>query len=280
MLRFFRARDGLRLAYRRHGPAEDHRPAVLCLPGLARNSRDFHDLAQRLAAQGRIVLCPDWRGRGESARDPKPERYTPQVYVDDLLQLLTLEGVEHVIAIGTSMGGLIACALGVVRPTGLKGALLNDIGPELPQGGLERIRHYIGRDWPQPDWPSAIACLKTMLPNLGLRTEAEWDALARASFREGPDGLLHVDWDPAIAENLKPGAAMPDLWALFRSLTAIPVVVVRGGQSDILSKDLLDRMAAAHPNLRSVEIPWAGHTPTLSEPACVEAIDELCAACE
>lgn len=277
-VRFFRSRDGLSLAYRRFGPPEDLRPAILCLPGLARNSRDFLAPAARLAAQGRIVLCPDWRGRGHSDRDPRPERYSPQSYVDDLSQLLALEGVERFLAIGTSMGGLIACALGVVKPAGLAGVLLNDIGPELPQGGLARIRSYIGRDWPQPDWPSAVACLKAMLPTLGLQSEAEWQSLAEASFRSGPDGLLHVDWDPRIADALAGADALPDLWALFRSLRDIPVTVVRGGQSDILSADLAARMEREHPGLRSVVIPWAGHTPTLSEPACQEAINELCAA--
>jgi len=275
---FHRSRDGLRLAYRRSGPVDDHRPAVLCLPGLARNSRDFLAVAERLSAQGHRVLCPDWRGRGHSDRDPRPERYNPQSYIDDLAQLLALEGVERFIAIGTSMGGLIACALGVVKPAGLAGVLLNDIGPELPQGGLARIRNYIGRDWPQPDWPSAVACLKAMLPTLGLQSEAEWQSLAEASFRSGPDGLLHADWDPRVADALARADALPDLWALFRSLRDIPVTVVRGGQSDILSADLVQRMEREHPRLRSVVIPWAGHTPTLSEPACQEAIDELCAA--
>ena len=112
-LRFFRARDGLRLAYRRFGPETSALPAVLCLGGLARNSRDFIMLAERLAARGHIVMAPDWRGRGFSARDPDPSHYTPQTYLDDLSQLLALEGVHRAIVIGTSMGGLIACALGV-----------------------------------------------------------------------------------------------------------------------------------------------------------------------
>jgi len=278
-LRYFHARDGLRLAYRRFGPDPGPEPAILCLGGLARNSRDFITLAERLAARGHVVLAPDWRGRGFSARDPNPAGYTPQNYLDDLAQLLVLEGVHRAIVIGTSMGGLIACALGVAKPALLAGVMLNDIGPDLPEAGIARIAGYIGRDWPQPDWDAAVSCLKSMLPGLGLTSEEQWRLFAWATFREGPDGMLHADWDPAIARGLTDRRSMPDLWALFRSLARVPVVAIRGGQSDVLSAACFARMGQALPHIRLVEIPGAGHTPTLSEPPCLEAIDALCAAC-
>lgn len=274
-IRRFRAQDGLLLAYRRFGPASAARPAVVCLPGLARNGRDFLCVAARLAARGHPVLCPDYRGRGASARDPDWRNYRPGVYLNDLKHLLILEGVHRAVFVGTSMGGLMAMAMGAAMPSAVAGALINDIGPDMPESGVGRIVDYVGRDWPQPDWPAAIACLKEMMPDIGLATEADWRRFAEATFVAGEDGLLHADWDPRIAEPLRRGAALPDLWALFGTLARVPVCIVRGGRSNILSAETQARMGAAHGAARLVTIETAGHTPTLEEPACREALDDL-----
>jgi len=273
--RHYSASDGLRLYYRAYGDPLAPSPAVLCLPGITRNAKDFHDLACRLAAQGRRVICPDYRGRGRSGYDPDWRNYRPETYIGDLQQLLTLEGIGRFVAIGTSMGGLLTMGLAVARPAGLAATVLNDIGPEIEPGGVSRIIDYIGQDHPQPDWAAAIAHLKATYPELGLPHERAWLNLARSTFREADDGRLHVDWDITLARPLREGGPIPDLWPLFRALDRRPVLVIRGGSSDVLSDGSLAKMIAAKPDLIHVTLPGVGHAPMLDEPAALEAIDAL-----
>jgi pimeloyl-ACP methyl ester carboxylesterase len=273
--RHYSASDGLQLYYRAYGDPLSPSPAVLCLPGITRNSKDFHDLARHLAAQGRRVICPDYRGRGLSAYDPDWRKYRPEIYVEDLLQLLTLEGIDRFVAIGTSMGGLLTMGLAVARPAALVAAVLNDIGPEIESGGVSRIIDYIGQDHPQPDWAAAVIHLKATYPELGLPDEKAWQNLARSTFRETGDGRLHVDWDISLARPLREDGPIPDLWPLFRALDRRPVLVIRGGNSDVLSNGSLAKMVAAKPDLIHVTLPGVGHAPMLDEPAALEAIDAL-----
>ncbi|WP_151118231.1 alpha/beta fold hydrolase [Hypericibacter adhaerens] len=271
--RQYSATDGLRLYYRAYGdPLAPSPVVVLCLPGITRNSKDFHDLASHLASQGRRILCPDYRGRGRSAYDPDWRHYRPEVYLEDLMQLLTLEGVERFVAIGTSMGGLLTMGLAVAKPAALAGVILNDIGPELETGGVSRIIDYIGQDHPQPDWAAAVAHLKATYPDLGLADERAWLNQAQATFREAADGL-HVDWDVALARPLREGGPIRDLWPLFRAFDHRPLLVIRGGRSDVLSDGCLAKMIAAKPDLIHVTLPGVGHAPMLDEPAALEAID-------
>lgn len=275
--RFYRARDDLPLHYRDYGAPLSPRRPVLCLPGLNRNAADFHDLAVRLS-KTRRVICPDYRGRGKSARDRNWRNYRPEVYLDDLAHLLTLTNLHSVVVVGTSLGGLLAMGMAVARPTALAGVLLNDVGPEIRRDGLARILSYVGRDAPQPDWPSAAAYLRTVLPHLSLETPEQWMSLARRTFREGEDGLLHVNWDTAIARPLgRPHRAVPDLWPLFRALRPIPVLALRGALSDVLAPDTFDRMGREHPGMIRVTIPKVGHVPMLDEPEAREAIDAFLA---
>jgi pimeloyl-ACP methyl ester carboxylesterase len=278
--RFFSAEDGLRLYFRDYPGSGHDRPAVVCLPGLARNSKDFDTLAPHLAARGYRVLAPDYRGRGRSAHDPNWRHYHPRTYLNDLRHLLTLTGVHRVVALGTSLGGIMAMAMGVLMPTVLAGVVLNDVGPDLPTAGLDRILAYIGRDRSQPDWPAAVEAVRRMLPHLGLDTDEAWMRLARATYSEGADGRLHFDWDPNIVRPLlEDGTPRPDLWPLFRSLRRQPVLALRGGVSDILKQDTYNRMAIEHPNLIRVQVPGIGHAPTLDEPQLREAIDEFFGRC-
>ena len=122
------AQDGLALYYRDYGDALASKTPVLCLPGLTRNSADFAELAARLS-RGRRVLCPDYRGRGRSAYDSNWRNYDPYVYINDISHLLAATGIGRAVIVGTSMGGLLAMGLAVLRPTLVAGAVLNDIGP-------------------------------------------------------------------------------------------------------------------------------------------------------
>ncbi|MDA8232227.1 MAG: alpha/beta hydrolase [Magnetospirillum sp.] len=267
--------DGLRLFYRDWGDPLSPRTPLLCLPGLTRNSADFEDLAARHAG-ARRVICPDYRGRGRSDYDPDWRRYHPRVYLEDLRHLLAAEGVGRAVVVGTSMGGLLALGLRAAAPSSVAGVVLNDIGPDLSPGGLGRIAGYIGRDRPQPDWDSAVAELKRLMPRLSLDTEETWQRFARATYREGADGRLHFDWDVRLAKALgRVTGAMPDLWALFRGLRDVPVMAVRGGVSDLLSPETFDRMAGELPHLVRATVPGCGHCPTLGEPAVALRLDEF-----
>lgn len=270
--RRFTAADGLGLYWRDYGDAMAAGTPVLCLTGLTRNSKDFHDFASRLCP-GRRVVCLDYRGRGRSDYDPDWRNYDPKVYLQDIRHLLAVAGLSRVVVVGTSLGGALAMALSVAMPAALAGVVMNDIGPQLSGNGLQRIIEYIGTDRPQPDWASAAAHLRTMFPNLSLKTEERWQQMARNTFREGDDGLLHFDWDVRLVEPLKRSAGPPDLWPLFHALYGIPALAVRGGESDVLSEETFGRMRIEKPDLHQAVVPGCGHCPTLDEPEVVAALD-------
>jgi pimeloyl-ACP methyl ester carboxylesterase len=272
---FVPARDGTRLAVAETPPAPDQpmRPAVLCLGGITRNSRDFDRLAPRLAARGHRVLALNLRGRGESGRAADPASYDPAIYIDDIRQVLAATGVHKTVVIGTSLGGFLAMGMAVAMPTVLAGAIINDSGPDVPTDGLDQILGYIETDPVYPDWAAAVAGVKTMLPDLNL-DEEEWRLCAEGCFRERADGQVAADWDPRIAIPLrKSGGDVPDLWPLFAALRPFPTLALRGALSTLLSDACFSRMAEVHPGLRQAVIPNRGHAPTLNEPESRAAID-------
>jgi pimeloyl-ACP methyl ester carboxylesterase len=272
----YTAQDGLSLYYRAYGDPLAPGVAVLCLPGLVRNSRDFHRTAARLSPR-HYVLCPDYRGRGRSAYDPNPMNYVAQVHVMDILHLLAAEGVHRVAVIGTSFGGLLGTALGVAAPSMLAGLVMNDVGPVIQDDGKGRIYERVSRDSPQPDWDTATREFKRMFPGLRFPDEQVWRDAVEGTWQPGEDGMLRHDWDMHIADPLMKHAPMPDLWAFFRSLRPFPVLAIRAANSDVLSAETFARMAAAHPGLAQVEVPDTGHAPSLLEPECVAAIDRFVA---
>ncbi len=274
---WFDSHDGLRLYSRVYAAAADS-PVVLCLHGLMRNSRDFGALAAQLAARYRVIV-PDVRGRGFSARDPNFNNYQIPVYLQDVLTLLAGLGAARVSIIGTSMGGLMAMLLAATHPKLVSRIVLNDVGPQVDPAGLERIRGYAGQAAPVRSWPEAIAQLRAdyaaAWPNL---SDARWDEIARLSYRANAQGVPEVDADPLIREPLKSSAAAaPDLWPLWRSLARVPILVIRGAHSDILSVTTLARMQRERPGLEVLTVANRGHAPLLDEPGCVAAIERFLA---
>jgi pimeloyl-ACP methyl ester carboxylesterase len=272
----YTTQDGLSLYYREYGDPLSTETPFLCLPGLARNSKDFHRVATRLSAD-RWVICPDYRGRGQSDYDPEPDNYQPTTYLQDIRHLLVVTGMHRAVVIGTSMGGLLATGLGVVAPSLLAGVVLNDIGPHIEDNGIGRIIDYLGIDHPHPDWDHAVAAFKGRFPTLSFDTEGLWREGAEATWREREDGQLHVDWDVNIVLPMVQNKELPDLWALFRSLRNVPILAIRGGVSDVLSAETFDRMADEHPKLDRLCLEGVGHVPSLIEPESTEAIDRLLA---
>lgn len=276
--RFWTSRDGLKLHYREYAGRED-RPPVICLPGLTRNARDFETLAERLAGEWR-VLCPENRGRGDSAYAKDSATYNPMQYVQDLGALFEQAGIGRFVAVGTSLGGLLTMIMAMTIPDKLAGAVLNDIGPEINPEGLERIRGYVGQGRNFPTWMHAARALEesqgSAFPDF---TTEDWLAMAKRCMVVGSNGRIVFDYDMKIAEPFSQpgGEAGVDMWPGIDGLAGKPVLVLRGELSDLFTPETMAAMAARLPDCETVTVPRVGHAPTLDEPESFAAIQRLLA---
>lgn len=268
----------MRLYVRDISPARPVGTPILCLSGLVRNSDDFHKLSQFLVGnplipEGRRIVCLDYRGRGRSDRAPDWRSYTPQTYLSDIRHVLAALDLGRVVVFGVSLGGILAMAMGTSMASAIAGAVLIDIGPEVDKQGLARISGYVGLDQPVSNWPEAVARLKATWQNNRRWTEEDWMDVARGTFREEEDGLLHVNWDVAIAKNLAGGSnSVDDLWPLYRSLAHVPVMIVRGARSDILSAATFARMQQEIPDAMGLVLEDVGHVPLPHDPDILAAL--------
>ena len=274
----YRSGDGLRLYCRIYPPKAPGGLPVLCLPGLTRNSRDFALLAAHLRPLYE-VLAADLRGRGRSDWDTDPAHYQIPTYVRDVWALLQSRALDRVVVIGTSLGALIGQVMAALQPAKIAALVLNDAGPEVDPAGLRRIAGYAGKLPPVSSWDEAAAQAKSVyglaLPDL---TDAEWLDYARQGYREDPQGRPVPDMDPAISKAFSaPSAAPADLWPLFAQIKSVPMLVIRGASSDILSAATVERMAREKPDLETLTVANRGHTPLLTEPECLTAIDDFLA---
>jgi pimeloyl-ACP methyl ester carboxylesterase len=275
---FFDSVDRLRLFCRIYPARQLGGLPVLCLPGLTRNSRDFTALATHLSAH-REVLSADLRGRGRSAWDPDPTHYQLPTYVQDAWSLLDARGLSRVLVVGTSLGALMGMVMAATKPERIAGVVLNDAGPEIDPAGLRRIAGYAGKLPPVTSWAQAAAQAKSTygiaLPGL---TDEDWLAYAHQGYRESAEGIPVPDMDPRIGEVFKtPSTASADLWPLFAMIKSVPMMVIRGALSDLLSAATVERMAREHPGLEHITVANRGHAPLLNEPECVRAIDAFIA---
>ena len=274
---FYTSQDGLKLFARDYGPRHSKVAPVICLPGLTRNSKDFEALATHLSKERR-VLCPDLRGRGRSQYCDSWTDYTPQTEMLDIFDLMAAVGVQQAIFVGTSRGGIITMLMATHRPNAILGAILNDIGPEIGFAGLKRIAGYAGVMEAPPTWTEAAFKLRLMnereFPTL---SGDDWYTQARRTFAEKA-GAPVVDYDAKIGVGLRKGldaanGVLPDMWPQFKALKHVPLLVLRGENSDILAPETIGRMESKHPNLKSVTVKDRGHVPFLDEPEVLEAID-------
>ncbi len=271
--RYHRSDDGLRLHVSEWLGAAPGAPVLLCLPGLTRNGRDFARLAARASAQGWRVLCPDLRGRGLSERDPDPSRYRPDRYVADVLTLLDHLAVPQVHVVGTSLGGMMGTMLAAMQPGRVRALVLNDVGPVLEAEGLARIAGYVGRQPPATSLDEAVArtaaTQASVFPDF---STDDWRQMV-ADTHVVDEGRWVADYDPAIAQGLANGSAVPDLWPLFDAAQAVPMLLLRGALSDLLSTATVAAMRERLPRLQAVEVPMRGHAPTLDEAVAREAVE-------
>ena len=274
--------DGLRLHYRDYAVRPEHaaRPILLCLPGLTRNARDFEGFADRYAGEWRII-CAEMRGRAESAYAKDPMTYVPLNYVQDIEGLLAELGDPRFVAVGTSLGGIMTMIVAATHKDKLAGAVLNDIGPQIEQAGLDRIRTYVGSGATYPSWVQAARALAQNqagnYPDYGLE---DWIAMAKRLYRLNNSGRVVLDYDMRIAEPLRvPGnEAGVDLWPVMAAFAAIPTLILRGELSDLMSEETAQRMKGdIGEEAELVTVPRVGHTPVLTEPAAVAGLDRLLA---
>ncbi|EQA97912.1 alpha/beta fold hydrolase [Sphingobium baderi] len=276
---FWWSPDGLRLHYRDYAGGGEGRPPLLCLPGLTRNARDFEPLAERLAGDWRLI-CPDMRGRAESAYAKDPMTYVPLIYLQDIGRLLADLAVTRFVAIGTSLGGIIAMLVAATHREWLAGALLNDVGPTLENAGLARIRTYVGMGQSHPSWVHAARALeesnRDIYPAYDLQ---QWIAMAKRLYRLNSAGRVVLDYDMRVAEPLRLTGgeeAAPDMWPVMAAFRGIPTQILRGERSDLLSDATARRMIAEiGEGAELTVVPNVGHAPALDEPESVAAIDRL-----
>ncbi|OGS51424.1 MAG: alpha/beta hydrolase [Erythrobacter sp. RIFCSPHIGHO2_12_FULL_63_10] len=276
--RYWNSADGLKLHFRDY-PGRDDRPPVLCLHGLTRNARDFAGLAQHLAGDWRVIV-PEVRGRGLSEYARDSSTYVPTTYVADLEILLAQEGIGRFVSIATSMGGLMTMMMAASDASRFAGVVLNDIGPEVNPAGLARIGGYVGQGRSYSTWMHAARNLHEVqgaaFPDYDIEM---WLEMARRTMVLGQNGRISFDYDMTIAEPFRDvtSAVPPDLWPAIDALAGVPLTLLRGELSDLLSEDTVAKMRARHPGLQAVTIPRVGHAPTLDELQARAAIDDLLA---
>ncbi|MBF9036048.1 alpha/beta fold hydrolase [Rhodobacterales bacterium HKCCE2091] len=270
-MNFAIAADGTRLAYDDAGSGTP----VLCLPGLTRNMDDFEPVVEHFAGTARIIRM-DFRGRGASDW-PGPGTYTVPQEAADVVALLDHLGLERAGILGTSRGGLVALVLAATAKPRLSGVLFNDVGPDIAPEGLANIMTYIGKPPAYRTHAEAAAALPAAMPAFHDVPAETWAAYARRLWDQGPDGLqLRYDarLREAVAPAFAPDAVAPDLWPLFDMLDGLPLALVRGAGSDILSAETAAEMRRRRPDMGYAELPDRGHVPFLDEPASVALISD------
>jgi pimeloyl-ACP methyl ester carboxylesterase len=268
--------DELRLHYRDYpGPAS--RSPIICMPGLTRNARDFEPVAQLLGGKRRM-LALDFRGRGESAYAKDPMTYLPITYAQDMDILLRELDLKKFVLCGTSLGGIVSMLLAPQWKDRIAGVILNDVGPEIGKAGAERIRGYVGQGRSFETWMHAARAMAEaqcdVYPDYGLE---QWLRFAKRTCKLASNGRIVFDYDMKISEPFKlpGGEAGVDLWPLFALLEDVPMLVLRGENSDILEKTTATKMVRKAKQTTLVTVKGIGHAPSLDEPEVQTAIAEF-----
>jgi pimeloyl-ACP methyl ester carboxylesterase len=277
--------DGLRLHVREYGSRSPQKLPVVCLPGLTRTVADFDALAPALAKAGpRRVIAVDLRGRGQSEYDRNPENYNLLVELGDVVAILTALAIGPAVFVGSSRGGLLSMHLAVAHPTAIAGVVLHDIGPVIEPKGLARLRSYVGK-LPQPrNFPEGAEILRTVFhgqfPNL---TPEQWLASAKHTWQQKDDGSLTPTYDVNLSRTLNAidiETPLPPLWNEFEALARVPMLVIHGERSDILSAETVAAMSARHPGMEIIEVPDQGHVPLLDSHDIIQRLTDFVAKCD
>ena len=283
---FVTAPDGLRLHVRCYGPRLAPSLPVVCLPGLTRTAADFDDLASALSSNPeapRRVVAIDYRGRGLSDYDRDPGNYALATELADLCAVLTALEVPPAVFIGTSRGGILTMLLASAQPTTIVGVVLNDIGPVIEPTGLARIKNYVGK-LPQPkSFEEGAEIFRRLFgQHFTKLTDQEWLGYSRRSFKIEPHGFIPT-YDVHLAktmEGINFDQPLPAMWPQFESLGRVPLMVVRGQNSDLLSETTVAAMRTRRTAMETITVPGQGHAPILSGADLLGRFAAFAASCE
>ncbi|PIB23963.1 hydrolase [Amylibacter kogurei] len=269
-MKFFKTSDGLKIAYREHGSGVP----ILCLSGLTRNSTDFDYMTPHI--NNARLIAMDYRGREQSDFDPNFENYSIEREGKDALELLDHLGLYDVGIIGTSRGGLIGMGLAAAVPARLRGLLMNDIGPVLEPDGLSAIMGFLGRRPKFKTYDEAAAALPTITTGFVDVPPDRWQQEVRNRWEERADGL-HLRYDPKLRDAIEGAdhSVAPDMWPFFDALTDKPIALIRGENSDLLSRDTVTEMQKRRPDMIYVEAKNRAHIPYLDEPESLDVINKF-----
>lgn len=239
----------------------DNPCVVICVHGLGRNGRDFDVVGEALAPTHR-VLAVDMPGRGESDWLADPNDYVFPTYLTTLTALIARSGADRIGWIGTSMGGLLGMTVAAQPGSPIERLVVNDVGPAIEPGAIERIRSYFGADPVFASYDEIARYVRTISAPFGTLSDAQWEHVVRTNVRQRPDGSWGVAYDPGIAVPFRKSAAPPDLWSMWDAIRC-RTLLLRGAQSDLLSAATAAQMAARGPHPEVIEFAGVGHAPML-----------------
>jgi pimeloyl-ACP methyl ester carboxylesterase len=272
---FWESDDGLKL-HAWDYPSDSGKTPVICIPGLTRNARDFRHLGAVFNGDRRILMV-DLRGRGASEYAKESSTYNPKQYVSDIIMLMEELDIPKAIFFGTSLGGIVTMLLARTEPARVAGALLNDIGPELDQTGLDRIASNVGQGRSFDTWAHAGRDMaengNDIFPDFTLK---DWIAFAKKVYRMNSSGRIKLDYDMKISEPFDgKGGGSGALWHALENMKDIPTLILRGELSDLFSEQTAHKMLQKLDKGELVTVPRVGHAPTLEELASLDAINQL-----
>ncbi len=273
---YFELKTGLKLYYRHYNANALSAPIIVCLHGVTRNSKDFEAIATNLSQKYQVIV-PDIRGRGKSDYDTNWHNYQPAVYAQDTWDLVQHLNLETFALIGTSMGGLVAMIMAAQQPHRLAAVVLNDIGPEISQLGLDRIFGCMSKAQQDQTLDDVINSLRNansaFFPDLD---DDGWLNQALSSYKLLETGFYDVDYDSdGVVKALSEASLPGDPWEMFNCMNKLPVLLLHGELSDLLTVDIIQKMRSSKSDLQVATIPRVGHAPLLDEPESIQAINKF-----
>ena len=253
------------MAYKEWGDPKNPE-VLLCVHGVTRVSDDFDAMATAMADRYRVI-CPDVVGRGRSSWLSNPQFYQLPQYVSDMVTLIARLDVTHVDWFGTSMGGLIGMGVAALKDNPIRKMMLNDIGPTINYAALMRIAEYMGKEVRFPTFEAGVNYIRLIAAPFGPHSDEQWQKLAGDVLRQQKNGQWSRHYDPAIALAFstftEETAAQSEaaLWAIYDAIHC-PVLLVRGGESDLLSRETANLMTQRGPRAALTELAGIGHAPT------------------